>query len=202
MTTVLEERTESRTAPEQMPTLRPFTVAEYYRMAEVGILRPDERVELLEGRIVKMSPKGIRHAAINDLAGECFRKLLGARVIVRLQNPIHLDDASEPEPDLVLVEPQEKRYLDHHPTPPEVLLVVEIADSSLRFDRGIKSRLYAAAGIVQYCVLNLPAREVEDYREPGADGYRSKQTYSAGQSFNLVACPDVSVGVDELLPPQ
>src|SRR5438477_13085019 len=110
MATVLDDRTEAQVATVQAPppTLRLFTVAEYYKMAEAGILRPDERVELLEGRIVKMSPKGIRHAAVNDHAGRCFTKHLGGRVLVRIQNPIHLDDASEPEPDLVLAAPQEK----------------------------------------------------------------------------------------------
>ncbi len=201
MATVLENPTVIQTVPEQPPTLRLFTVAEYYQMAEAGILGQEERVELLEGRILTMSPKGIRHAAVNDHAGDYFRKHFGARVLVRLQNPIHLDDASEPEPDIVLAAPQEKRYFDHYPTPAEVLLAVEIADSSLRFDRAVKSRLYAAAGIVQYCVFNLPAREIEDYRQPGADGYRSKQTYSAGQNFSLVAFPEVVLSVAELLPP-
>jgi Uma2 family endonuclease len=202
MATVLDEKTEMQAATEQpsLPTLRLFTVAEYYKMAAAGILAPDERVELLEGRIVKLNPKGIRHAAVNDHAGNCFRRWLGDRVLVRIQNPIHLGDASEPEPDLVLAAPQEKEYFDHHPTPTEVLLAVEIADSSLRIDRGLKSRLYAQAGIIQYCIINLSAREVEDYREPGADGYRSKQTYSAGQSLNLVAFPEVAISVDELLP--
>ena len=202
MATVLDDRTEAQAATIQAPpTLRLFTVAEYYKMAEAGILRPDERVELLEGRIVKMSPKGIRHAAVNDHAGDCFRRRLGDRVIVRIQNPIHLDESSEPEPDIVLAIAQEKRYFDHHPIPSDILLAVEIADSSLRIDRGLKSRLYAQAGIIQYCILNLPAREVEDYRDPSADGYRSKQTYNAGQSFNLAAFPDVTISVDELLPP-
>src|SRR5438270_858709 len=131
MATVVENLAEVKTIQDQTLTLRPFTVAEYNKMIATGILRPDERVELIEGRIVKMSPKGIRHAATNDRASNCFGKHLADRVIVRNQNPIHLDDASEPEPDLVLAVPQEKGYFDHHPTPQEVLLVLEIADTSL-----------------------------------------------------------------------
>jgi len=202
MATFIENLTETEIAQDQTLTLRPFTVVEYYKMVETGILRPDERVELIEGRIVKMSPKGIRHAATNDRASDCFRKHLADRAIVRNQNPIHLSDASEPEPDIVLAVPQEKGYFDHHPTPPEVLLVLEIADTSLNTDRYTKSRLYATAGISQYCLINLQSREIEDYREPGPEGYRSNQIYGAGQDFNLVAFPDVVIGVDELMPPE
>ncbi|MDT4952829.1 MAG: hypothetical protein QOJ02_967 [Acidobacteriota bacterium] len=202
MATFIENLTETEAVQDQTPALRPFTVAEYYKMAETGILCHDERVELIEGRIVKMSPKGIRHAATNDRASNCFGKHLADRVIVRNQNPIHLNDASEPEPDLVLAVPQEKGYFDHHPTPPEVLLVLEIADTSLNIDRYTKSRLYATAGIIQYCLVNLQSREIEDYREPGPEGYGSMQTYKAGQGFNLAAFPDVVIGVDELMPPE
>jgi Uma2 family endonuclease len=187
---------------EQPPELRSFTVEEYGRMIEAAILGEDERVELLEGRIVKMSPKGIRHAVANDRTSKCFFKLLVDRAIVRNQNPIRLDDATEPEPDLVIATPHEKEYSDHHPTPPDILLVLEIADSSLNIDRNYKSRLYAAAGIIQYCVLSLKAGELEDYREPGPEGYGSKQTYKTGRSFSLVAFPELVVAVDDLLPPE
>jgi Uma2 family endonuclease len=204
MTTVLEQLTETQrfVQQEQSPELRLFTVQEYARLIEAGILGEDERLELLEGRIVRMSPKGIRHAAANDRASKCFMKHLGSRVIVRNQNPIHLNESSEPEPDLVLAAPQEKEYFDHHPTPQEVLLLIEIADSSLHVDRATKSRLYATAGIIQYCVLNLKVGELEDYREPDAEGYRSKQTYTADQSFSLEAFPEVTIKVSELLPPE
>lgn len=202
MAIVIENLPETRAIKGQSLTLRPFTVAEYYKMAEVGILLPDERVELIEGRIVKMSPKGIRHAATNDRVSDCFRKHLVDRATIRNQNPIHLDDASEPEPDLVLAVQQENGYFDHHPTPPEVLLVLEIADASLNIDRYTKSRLYASAGIIQYCLINLQTDEIEDYRDPGPEGYRSKQTYKGGQSFSLVAFPEIVIAVGELLPPQ
>ncbi len=202
MATIIEQPTETREALlVQSPTLRLFSVAEYYKMAETGILRAGERVELIEGRILTMSPKGIEHAATNDQASEVFRKSLGARVIVRNQNPIHLADDTEPEPDLVLAAPHEKRYFDHHPTPAEILLVLEIADSSLTFDRRNKGLLYAKAGIIQYLILNSRAREVEEYRDPSPDGYRSKHTYNADQSFSLAAFAGVTIEVSELLPP-
>jgi Uma2 family endonuclease len=202
MTTVLEQTVTTGEGARLDPAmeLRLFTVEEYDRMIEAGILGEDERVELLEGRIIKMSPKGILHAAVNDHAGECFRKHLGDSVIVRNQNPIHLE-TSEPEPDLVLAAPLEKQYMDHHPTPADILLVMEIADSSVSIDRNYKSRLYAAAGIIQYCIINLQTNELEDYRDPGTDGYRSKQTYKAEQTFNLVAFPETVIAIGELLPP-
>jgi len=177
-----------------------FTVKDYYRMLEAGILTKDDRVELINGEIRTMSPKGPKHSSGNTRANRRFTGLLGDRAIIRIQDPIHLDDYSEPEPDVVLAIPVEGEYDDHHPTPEEILLVLEVADSSLFFDREEKSLLYAQAGIKQYCVLNLRDRELEDYRNPGADGYRSKETYTAEQSFNLAAFPDIFVKVNELLP--
>ena len=159
----------------QPPQLRLFTVAEYYKMAEAGILRPEERVELIEGSILTMSPKGIEHAACNDKASYYFSKVLVDRVIVRNQNPIHLEGDSEPQPDLCLASPDKQGYFDHHPTVAEALLVLETASSSLDYDLQDKALLYSRAAIIQYCVLNLSPGELVDYREPGPDGYRSKR---------------------------
>lgn len=184
------------------PPLRLFTVAEYYKMAEAGILRPEERVELIEGSILTMSPKGIAHAACNDKAGYYLAAILADRVIVRNQNPVHLGEHSEPQPDLVLAIPDKKRYFDHHPTPAEVLLVLEIASSSLDYDLRAKRLLYARVGIIQYCVLDLQARELVDYRDPATEDYSSKKTYRSGESFTLVAFPDISIPVRDLLPPE
>jgi Uma2 family endonuclease len=169
-------------------------------MLEAGILSEDDRVELIRGEIRNMSPKGIKHSSSNDRANRYFAKLLGERAMIRIQNPIHLDDYSEAEPDVVLAILAEDEYDYHHPTPEEILVVLEVADSSLFFDREEKSLLYAQAGIRQYCILNLRDRELEDYRNPGPSGYRTKQTYTADQSFNLDAFPDVLVEVDALLP--
>jgi Uma2 family endonuclease len=184
-----------------MPAPRRFTVGEYYKMAEAGVLRENERVELIEGEIIVMSPQGPKHASSSSRATEWFILNFTGRFAVRAQMPIHLDDSSEPEPDIVLALPDENYYSDHHPTPKEILLVMEVSDSTLEFDRVRKSHTYAKAGIRQYCVLNLKTRELEDYRAPGKDGYRSKQTYTAGESFTLAAFPKISVKVAELLPP-
>ena len=183
------------------PALRLFTADEYEKMAEAGILH-DDHVELIAGRILEMSPKGIGHAVSTNRATRCFLAKLGDRGVVRSQDPIRLNDASEPEPDLVLAKPHPKEYADHHPTPSEILLVLEVADSSLTYDRNAKSRLYSTAGIPQFLILNLKAREMEDHRAPSPDGYRSKETYRADESFTLVPFPDVSISVLELLPPE
>jgi Uma2 family endonuclease len=172
---------------------RQFNVAEYYRMAEVGILGPDERVELINGEVRVMSPQGPNHASSGSRADRWFIQNLGDRALIRIQRPIHLSDDTEPEPDLVVAIFDEEEYAEHHPLPAEILLVLEVS-----VEKGL---LYAQAGIIQYCILNTEAREVEDYRDPSADGYRSKATYIAGQSFNLAAFPDVFVGVSEILPP-
>jgi Uma2 family endonuclease len=182
------------------PGLRRFTVKDYYRMLEAGILHEDDPVELIRGEIRTMSPKGPKHASGNSRANRYFTRLLGDQVIIRLQDPIHLDDLSEPEPDVVLAVPVEDEYDYHHPIPEEVYLALEIADSSLNYDRDEKSKLYAQAGIQQYCILNLRERELEDYRQPSAKGYRNMQTYTAEQSFTLVAFPHLTVEVNALLP--
>lgn len=201
MATVLERPTQKEIIKDQAPTLRRFTVKEYEKMVDAGILRDDEHIELIEGVILAVSPKGIRHAVANNRACKFFIKLLDDRAVVRNQNPIRLNDDSEPEPDIVIAAPKEKDYLEHHPTPTDILLILEVAGSTLPTDRKVKPLLYAQAGIIQYGILNVEAGELEDYREPGSEGYRSKQTYTAQQSFSLVAFPDVTIAVSELLPP-
>ena len=210
MTTIMEDLSTRRTPrlslieaqpPEHQPSLRLLTTAEYEQMIAAGIFNEDDRVELLEGVIVEMSPKSALHAALNEEANDYFKNRLKARAVVRSQNPILLSDLSEPEPDIVIARPPKERYYAQHPEPTDVLLVMEIAESSIRLDRNAKSRLYAGAGIVQYLILNVNRMEIEDYREPSADGYRSKQTYTTEQSFDLVAFPGLTVKVSDLLPP-
>ena len=190
MATVVEKPAETKPAkPVANDGPRRFTVEEYYVMGETGVLKPEERVELIQGEIIEMSPKGPEHCASTSYAEDCFRAKLGDRALVRTQDPIHLGEHSEPEPDVVLAMPHPKRYADHHPTPHEILYVLEIADTTLAKDRMVKAQLYAQAGLVQ------------DYRDPDADGYRTKHTYRADESFTLVAFPEVRITVGELLPP-
>lgn len=181
--------------------LRKISAAEYQQMIEIGIFHEDERIELIEGRIVQMAPKNLKHALATTRTNRFFQKHIGDRALIRIQDPILLNDFSEPEPDVVLVAPPDERYLENHPKPEDILFVLEIADSSLPYDRDVKCPLFAQNGIRQFCLLNLQSRELEDFREPGPNGYRSKQTFTEEQSFNLVAFPKVSIKVKDLLPP-
>lgn len=180
--------------------LRPFTVKEYDFLIEAGILTAADNIELLNGAIVEKMPKGTKHANFNDIIANLFFQKLGQKVWIRNQNPIWLDDFSEPEPDIVLVEPPFSRYFEKHPTPAEIYLILEVSDTTLSYDRTAKSAAYARAGIRQYLLLNVQERTLEDYREPAADGYQSKQTLRDEQTFNLVAFPDVILQAKDFLP--
>ena len=180
--------------------LRQITVEEYDLMIQNGVFDEDDQVELLNGAIVEKMPKGPSHATFNDIIATRFIQKLGDKVCVRNQNPVWLDEFSEPEPDVALVEPPFEKYFKGHPTPNEIYLILEVSDSTLGYDRITKGDAYARAGIRQYIVLNVQEKLLEDYREPSADGFQSKQTYRAGQQFNLVVFPDVLLSVDDFLP--
>src|SRR5205085_3308981 len=122
------------------------------------------------------------------------------KVWIRNQNPIWLDDFSEPEPDIVLVEPPFSKYFEKHPTPADIFVILEVSDTTLNFDRTAKSAAYARAGIRQYLLLNVQDGTLEDYREPSADGYQSKQTLRGEQTFSLVAFPDILLQAKDFLP--
>jgi Uma2 family endonuclease len=203
MAAVIEVRgiTQPKAVMNGLPEQRVFTAREYQQLVDTGVLHEDERIELIEGRIVRMPPKNVDHALATNRTIRCFTRALGERVIISGQNPILLNDFSEPEPDIVLAAPPDERYLENHPTPKDIFLVMEIADSSLAYDREIKCPLFAENGIIHFCLLNLQNRELEDYREPGPNGYRRKQTFSEKESFNLVAFPKISIKVKDLLPP-
>ncbi len=180
--------------------LRQITVAEYDLMIESGVFDENDQIELLNGVIIEKIPKGTKHSSSNDRSSKVFYKNLGDDVIVRNQNPIWLDEFSELEPDTVLAKYKEDEYENSHPTPEEILLILEVADTTLGYDRNTKGAAYARAGIRQYILLNVQRETLEDYREPSADGFQSKQTYRRGNSFNLVAFPEVLFQVKDFLP--
>src|SRR5215204_2772593 len=180
--------------------LRQITVEEYDLMIQTGVFDENDQVELLNGAIVEKMPKGTKHSAATDRAARVFYRNFVEHVVIRNQNPIWLDKFSEPEPDIVLAVARDDDYENSHPTPAEIYLIIEVSDSTLGIDRSIKGEAYAHAGIRQYIILNVQQRLLEDYREPSADGFQSKQTYRAGQQFNLVAFPDVLLLVDDFLP--
>ncbi|MEQ1606909.1 MAG: Uma2 family endonuclease [Pyrinomonadaceae bacterium] len=176
-----------------------LSVSAYDKMVEQGIFNEDDRIELWDGVLVRMSPKGIRHSNAIRRIDHQVDSLLGEKVIFTAQDPIRLDDFSEPEPDVVLLVPPIEKYDAQHPGPEDIYLIIEIADTSIERDRA-KAAKYASNGIAQYLILNLNNSEVEDYREPSTDGYRTKRTYMADETIGLVAFPDIKIRVCDLLP--
>lgn len=177
---------------------RPFTVEEYHRMGAVGILKPDDRVELIEGEIVQMSPIGSRHAACVAYLMQLFFTAVGRRAIVQAQNPVRLGDLSEPQPDLMLLKPKADFYASGHPGPSDVLLLVEVADSSAGSDRASKLPVYARAGISEVWLVDLEKRQIEVYWDPQGDTYASTRVHARGQSASPRAFPELRVAVDDL----
>lgn len=177
-----------------------FTVDDYYRMAEAGILHEDDRVELIEGEIVHMAPIGPRHAASVERLAEALRRALPAATMsIRTQNPLRLSRESEPQPDVVVVRHRDDFYADAHPVPEDVLLVVEVADSSLVFDRETKLPLYAAAGVPEVWLLDLTTDRLEVFLGPSASGYESRATFSRGDRVAPRSAPDARVEIARLL---
>jgi Uma2 family endonuclease len=183
------------------PVRHAFTVAEYYRMAEAGVLPPGRRTELIDGDVIEMSPIGTKHAACVTRLQRTLSSRLGTRADVRVQQPVRLTDASEPEPDVALVARRGDDYEAGHPTPADVLLVVEVSDTTLAFDRAVKAPLYAQAGIVEYWLVDLANRLVEVHRSPSADGYREVIRAVAGDTLSPSVLPDVRIAVDEVFGP-
>ena len=182
------------------PHKRMFTVAEYYRMAEVGILQRDERVELIEGEIIVMPPIGPEHAWDVDYLHEVLVRYAVGRYYVRNQNPVRLGDDTEPEPDVALLRRRPEGYGAAHPTPADVLLVIEVADSSLEYDRNIKAHIYGRSGVPETWVRNLPEDCIERFTEPGADGYARHTIHRRGETLKPVSMPDLELAVADLLP--
>ncbi len=178
---------------------RRFTVEDYYTMQRAGILSEDDRVELIEGEIVEKAPIGSLHAACVNHVDELFTERLGRRCQVRVQNPLHLSDHSEPEPDIALVGRRADLYVAAHPGPADALLVVEVSDTTLEYDRQVKALLYARAGVAELWIVNLPERMVEVHREPSARGYLVVRRALPGQAIAPLAFPEVSFTVDDLV---
>ncbi len=182
--------------------LRLWTVSEYHRMAEVGILQPDDRVELVAGQILrKMSPQKTPHAAAITRCIRIFSQRFGDAVLVRSQLPVTLNTYSEPEPDIAIVRRDPRDYLDAHPTPTDVYLIVEISDTTLERDRGIKATEYGRSGIAEYWVLDVKNRQLHVFRQPGDRGYEQQAIVPETESISPVKLGDDRVSVRDILPP-
>jgi Uma2 family endonuclease len=179
-------------------TRRKFTVEEYHLLARAGVLKEDDRVELLEGEIVEMSPIGSRHAACVDRLNRVFSRL-GERTIVRVQSPLRLGDLAEPQPDLALLRPRSDFYATAHPGPEDVLLVVEVAETSSDYDRQIKIPLYARWGIPEAWLVDLDQDRVEVHRDPSPEGYRDVRAITRSEALAPVAFPDLDLRAQDVL---
>ncbi|MDD2723707.1 MAG: Uma2 family endonuclease [Methylovulum sp.] len=172
---------------------------EWRRMGEANIFPPDSRVELINGEILDMAPIGSYHAGHLKRINHVLSKLIPENLITSVQDPLQLGDLSEPEPDFMLLKAHEDFYTSRHPVAADVLLLIEVADSSLRFDQNEKLRLYALHGVPEYWLLNLNGNCLEVYRKPNGDGYAEKTTLQSGDSITLSQLPDLSIEVAEIL---
>jgi len=175
---------------------RLFTIEEYHRMAETGILQPDDRVELIDGEIFEMSPIGSRHAACVNNLNRILVLGLGVRAVVSPQNPVQIPRYSEPEPDVAVL--RARSYKTLAPVTEDVLLLVEVADTSLRFDRTVKLSLYARAGIPEYWLADANAETVTIYRQAGNEMYTDVRIARIDDALSPLAFPDLMIRVADL----
>jgi Uma2 family endonuclease len=176
-----------------------FTVDEYYRMAEVGLLTEDDRVELIQGEIFQMAPIGSRHAACVKRLTELFVEQAKRRATVGVQDAVRLGQHTELQPDLTVSRRKANFYEDAHPTPEDVLLVVEVADTTVEHDRSVKLPLYATTGVPEAWLVDLNSRRVEVYRTPTPEGYSEIRILWSGDLLAPQAFPDIQISVDEVL---
>ena len=171
-----------------------LNVDEYYRMADAGILGEDDRVELIDGELIDMAPIGQDHAATVNGLTHALVMACNGKAIVSVQNPVRLDRFNEPQPDFAVSRLRADNYRLHgHPGPADVLLLVEVADSSLRFDKKVKLPLYARAGIGEVWIVNLAQRVLEAYREPAGEAYDAMRRYGANDRIALGLAPEIVV---------
>jgi Uma2 family endonuclease len=185
----------------QAPAKHRFNVNEYYRMGETGILQPDARVELLDGEIFDMSPIGPFHGGVTKYLNHAFSVVSKGRWIVTAGDPVHLDDYSEPQPDIMLVKPTKDFYRKRHPQPADVYLLIEVADTTLLRDINEKLPVYGRSGVAEVWIVNLNDETIEVYRQPQFTGYGTRTVLSAGDLAEPQTFPDVVIDVADLLKP-
>jgi Uma2 family endonuclease len=184
------------------PTLlKRWSVQDYHRMSELELLDPEERTELIAGQITLMAAKGTSHVTSLYLLANMLRDRLGSTALIRTQDPIQLDDFSEPEPDLVIVRGTVLDYAEQHPRPSDVYLVVEVADSTLKYDCETKDKLYAQAGIADYWVLDLKNRQLHIFRGLADTGYTSHLILAEPNNVSPLAFPSLTLSLTSILPP-
>ena len=180
-------------------TKKLFTVDEYYKMVDVGILHDGDRTELIEGEIIEMSAMGSRHAAVVTRLTDLLVPLFKGKALLRPQLPLRLNDFNEPQPDVALLTPRKDCYASQHPGPADVFLVVEVADSSLKYDRDIKLRIYSQAGVPEVWIADILGGVVRVYRDPSGNSFTTSLSFQRGESIYCLSFPQVQLHVDEIL---
>ena len=176
-----------------------FTVDEYHRLGEAGIFGEDDRIELLEGELIIMSPSGLRHAALVNRLNRLLGKIGRDRWLIGAQNPVRLGNLSEPQPDITLLLPRPDDYESKTPQPDDIFLLVEVADSSIYYDREEKLPVYAFNRIREVWIVNLVEDQVEIYRNPEGEAYRTRRIAKSGDTIAPFAFSDAEIAVSELL---
>jgi len=175
-----------------------FTVDEYYRMIELGMLKDYEKAEIIEGELIRKMTIGDRHAAIVNFLTRFFVKNVSDDILVSVQNPVRLSDYNEPEPDVTLADLQ-KYDGKRHPQPSEIILIVEVSDSTLKYDRDVKLALYAEAEIPEVWIVNLPNDIIEVHQKPSVGIYQLAKIFKRGETLASEVLPDLSIAADEIL---
>ena len=176
-----------------------FDVHQYYAMAEAGILHPDDRVELIDGEIIVMSGIGPEHMATVDSSTEFWVIAVSGRAIVRIQGSIRLDERNEPQPDVALLKRRADFYRSRTAGPDDVLLLIEVSDTTLRRDREVKLELYARFGVPETWIANIRARTIEAYTDPVDGEYATRRTFHHGQTVSPAAFPDIALPVSDVI---
>ena len=179
-----------------------WTVEEFHHLAQANILDPDKRTELIAGQILLMAAKGTPHVIALALLADLLKTQLGTQALVRTQDPVQLDDYSEPETDLATVRGGLPDYLEHHLQPTDILFIAEVADSTLKQDCEVKDKVYAQAGIPDYWVLDVKKRKLHIYREPTPRGYACHFVCSEPSEVALFAFPEITIQLSAILPPK
>ena len=182
----------------EYPRRHAVSVEEYMRMGEAGVFAPDARLELIEGEIIEMAPIGVPHASIVAILTRLFVRQAGDAGFVWVQNPVIVGKRSMPQPDLALLKAREDDYSTRHPAVDDVLLAVEVSDSTLAFDVGTKVPLYARCGVAEVWIVDVNGAAVVVHRKPGARGYASVSTVCGDEQVECVALPQVHVSPREL----
>lgn len=180
-------------------TRKRFTTHEYEQIIAAGVIGEDDRLELLEGEIVEMSPIGPSHSSCVVRLTRLLYKLDESGVVIRVQDPIHLDEYSQPQPDISVVQQRDDLYASGHPEPEDILLLIEVAESSLSYDRDTKLALYARADIPEVWIVALLPQTVEIFRSPGENGYSEATLFHRGDTLTALNLPQLTMTVDSIL---